>query len=586
MYCGLLMKIKLSDNMRRVLCGISQYPDDNNKMLARRLSVNTSTISTARQRLKERDLSMKSYVPSFFNIDLGKVVVCAGKYRYQFPSEIRENIMGFVTHPALPFLTISDNISWLVMGLIPPDAMDSDNITQSGFEEKYIYDMTFDINKITFETPNTNVKRYFDYSPLLCKTLDVDLSIKNNIHKASWNVDELKRNEKIILKSLINNSDPSDFQRSQSVGISHPTITKIRKSLINKGIIKTVIKPNLDTFGYGIFSWFNIKFDGKSIEGDMLNSLCSYPNNILSIYNENDVFILSVFYDMKDLMKGQQRVEEFLSSEMISYENISFNYFSLENPTFVLNSKMDPATQVFSDLPEKGEIEAISTNLADELNFLLKGFITEEEAISIVEAVRNNTDSKENKDVSTESAISMILELLTEPRYLSSIEKTKRMSLQAKLIDRLNTLRGMIRTEEAFSSDIKKKRILIVEDSRAMTELLKEIFQEANLNVVGAVEDGQSAFDLYRRLSERKKRPDIVLMDVFIKGINGIEATRMIKEYDPFASIIILTSSLDNKVRNQINAIGVEDYLIKPVTKSQLISRIERTLSERKAVIK
>jgi two-component system chemotaxis response regulator CheY len=580
------MKVKLSDNMKRVLCGISHFPDDNNKMLAKRLAVNTSTISTARQRLNDRDLTKKSYVPSFFNIDLGKVVVCAGKYRYQFPSEIRENIMGLVTHPALPFLTISDNISWLVMGLIPPETNDSDGITHSGLEEKYLYDMTFDVNKITFQTPNTKVKRYFDYSPLLCKTLDVNLSIKNNIHKEPWNLDELKKNEKIILKSLINDSGPSDYQRSHKVGISHPTITRIRKSLIERGIIKTVVKPNLDNFGFGMFSWFNIKFDGKSLEKDILNSLCSYPNNILSIYNENDIFILSVFYDMKDLMMGQQRVEEFLSSEMISYENIAFNYFSLENPTFVLNSRMDPATQIFSELPKRGEIEAISTNLIDELNFLLKGFITEEEAISIVDAVRERTDSKEQKEESTESSISMILELLTEPRYLSSIEKTKRMALQTKLIERLNILRGMARTEKNLASDIRKKRVLIVEDSRAMTELLKEIFNEANLNVVGAVEDGQSAYNMYRRLSERKKRPDIVLMDVFIKGINGIEATRMIKEYDPSASIIILTSSLDNKVKNQINAIGVDDYLIKPVTKSQLISRIERTLSERKAVIK
>ncbi len=580
------MKIKLSENMKRILCGISQYPDDNNKMLAKRLSVNTSTISTARQRLKDRNLTQKSYLPSFFNVDLGKVVICAGKYRYQFPDEIRESIMGFVTHPALPFLTLSDNISWLVMGLVPPEMRNSDNIASSGFEEKYIYDMTFDVNRFMFETLNTNVRRYFDYSHLLCKTLDINLSIKNNIHKSSWTLDELKKNEKIILKSLINDSDPSDFQRSQNVGISHPTITKIRKSLISRGIIKTVMKPNLDTFGFGILSWFNIRFDGKSIESEALNSLCSYPNNILSLYNENDIFILSVFYDMKDLMRGQQRVEEFLSSEMISYENIAFNYFSLENPTFTQRTKMSPATQLFSELPEGEDIEIISSSPSDELNLLLKGFVSEDEAGSIMEAIAKNTGLKDQKGLSTESTISMILELLTEPRYISSLEKTNRMALQARLIDKLNTLRGMLRTEETFASNANRKRILIVEDSKAMVEMLKDIFHEANLNVVGAVEDGQSAFDLYKKLTDRNKRPDIVLMDVFIKGINGIEATRMIKEYDPSARIIVLTSSLDNKIRNQINAIGVEDYLIKPVTKSQLISRIERTLSQRRDVIK
>jgi two-component system chemotaxis response regulator CheY len=490
--------------------------------------------------------------------------------------------MGFITHPALPFLIVSDNISWMVMGLVPPEMSESQLALQMDYGEKYIYDMTFDVNKIRFETSNTDVMRYFDYSHLLCKTFNVNPSLKNGIEKLPWAIDELKRNERTIINSLINDSNPSDFQRSQNIGISHPTITKIRKSLINRGIIKTIVKPNLNTFEYTIFAWFNIKLEGKSIDKNLLNTICCYPNNILSIHDNNNIFILSIFYKMKDLMVGQQKVDEFMSSAMISYENIVFNYFSMENPSFVLKTRTTPATEIFSDLPKEETKETISMDYEDEICSLFLGFLSTEETKSITDAIKTGWGSNGQKRTPSENLMSMILELLTEPRYLSSLEGTKRMTLQARLIERLNSLRGMIETTDNFASDIKRKRVLIVEDSRAMVELLKDIFNEANLDVVGAVEDGQSAFDLYKKLAQRNKKPDIVLMDVFIKGINGIEASRMIKNFDPTASIIVLTSSLDSRIKNQMTALGVDEYLIKPVTKSQLLDSIKQTISNRR----
>jgi two-component system chemotaxis response regulator CheY len=576
------MKLKLSENMKRVLCGISQFPDDNNKMLAKRLSVNTSTISTARQRLKNRDLTQKSYLPSFFNLDMGEVVVTTGKYRYQFPDDIRDSLIGFITHPALPFLIVTDKTSWMAMGLIPPEISESRRYMQSKFNDKYIFDMTFDINKARFEAVNTSVIRYFDYSNLLCKTFNVNPSPKQDISHISWDIDELKRNEKIIINSLINDSAPSDFQRSQLVGISHPTITKIRKSLITRGILKTVIKPNLSTFGFSILAWYNIKLEGKEVDGNLLRSLCHYPNNIFSIYNEDNIFIMSVFYDMGDLVRGQQKVDEFMSSTMLSYEDIVFNYFSLENPNFVLKTQLIPTTEIFSEAYKEEEKIPVAIDQEDELIKLLSQFFSEDESLKLTETIKSSMGLNGGKRNPPEDVMSIILELLTEPKHLLPIEETERMALQGKLIEKLNTLRGVIETGEALSSDLKRKRVLIVEDSKAMVDLLKDIFKGANLNVVGAVDNGQSAFDNYKRLSEHKKRPDVVLLDIFLKGKNGIDAARMIKDYDPKASIIVLTSSLDSRIKNQMMVLGVDEYLIKPVTKSQLLDSIKKSISSRR----
>jgi two-component system chemotaxis response regulator CheY len=573
------MRLKLSENMKRVLCGISQFPDENNKMLAKRLSVNTSTISTARQRLKDRDLTQKSYIPSFFNLDMGEVIISTGKYRYQFPDEIRESLIGFITHPALPFLIVTDNASWMALSLLPPEISESYRFIENRFNNKYIFDMTFDINKARFGASETSVVRYFDYSNLLCKTYNVNPSPKPESPQDYWSIEELKRNEKIIINSLINDSNPSDFQRSQLVGISHPTITKIRKSLIERGILKTVIKPNLSSFGFTIFSWFNIKLEGKNVEPNTVRALCNYPNNILSIYNEEDIFIISVFYDMRDLMKGQQKVDEFMSSAPLSYEDIVFNYFSLENPNFALRTKLPQTTEIFSDAQRIDEMVPVALDQEEELIKLISQFISKDESMQLIDTIKTHMGLLGGKRDPQEDVMSIILELLTEPKHLLLIDETKRMALQGKLIEKLNAIRQMIESGETLSSDLKRKKVLIVEDSKAMVDLLMDICSSANLNVVGSADNGQSAFDSYKKLSQGKKRPDVVLLDIFLKGKNGIDAARMIKDYDPKAAIIVLTSSLDSRIKNQMMALGVDEYLIKPVTKSQLLESINKSIS-------
>jgi two-component system chemotaxis response regulator CheY len=515
---------------------------------------------------------------------MSEIVMASGKYRYLFPDDIRESIIGFVTHPALPFLIVTDNTSWMVMGIIPPDLSESQRELSSNFGDKYIYDMTFDLNNVGFKTQNTNLVRYFDYSHLLCKTFKVNPTPSGNNHKSPWALDELKRNEKIILNSLISDSEPSDFQRSQLVGISHPTITKIRKSLIERGIIKTVIKPNLGTFGFSILAWFNIKLEGRPVENNLMATLCSYPNNILSAYDDNNIFIISVFDDMKDLMQGQKKIDEFMSAAMISYEDFVFNYFSIENPGFALRSTLTPANQIFTEPAIKDVSESLFDQVG-ELNEILNEFLSETEVESITGAIKKSVNSKGEKKNPTESTMSMILELLTESSYLSHLKMDRRMALQARLIEKLNTLRGMIETPGSFTGELKRKRIIIVEDSKPMVELLKDMFKDANLNVLGAVDNGQSAFDLYKKFFDRKQRPDVVLMDIFLKGLNGIEATRMIKDFDPKASIIVLTSSLDSKIKNQMTTMGVDEYLIKPVTKAQLLGSIEQVVSKRKGMV-
>ena len=110
-------------------------------------------------------------------------------------------------------------------------------------------------------------------------------------------------------------------------------------------------------------------------------------------------------------------------------------------------------------------------------------------------------------------------------------------------------------------------RVLIVDDHEIVREGLQILLsEEADFEVVGAAEDGLSAV----RLAETKK-PDVILMDLVIPGIDGIEATRRIVNNNPEARVLVLTTFADDQhVREEIQA-GATGYLLKDVLKADLL---------------
>jgi CheY-like chemotaxis protein len=553
-------------------------------MLSRKLSINTSTVSTSKQRIKEKSLIQKKYLPDFLNTETGRVVIAHGKYRFQVQEEIQRNIVSFVTSPAIPFLILSDNISWLVIGKetstnnhIPDDLL-------SSLSRGFIKDMTFDINKIWYDVNETKVLRYFDFSPLLCKTLKVNLPQKSHIKGSLYYPDKFRKNEKLVFKSLTSDSDSSDFKRSKNLDISHPVVTKIKKSFIDQGAIRSVINPNLNAIGFSTLAWFHIILKEKKIEKCKMAQLCNYPNNILSIHDSSNIFFISIYHDMQDLMLGQKMVNDFMCDAVISYEDIRFNYFSLEQPAFNLELNPEPtATSLLGNNIEEKDLCLYDPK--QQLLKILKTFFSDGEINSILNDINGNQNLIDTKRDTSDITMNIILDLLTETSYLNSLESKRRASIQAKLIELLNQIQ--LRNENYGQSNdrIERKGVMIVEDSTAMVETLKDMLIESNFKVVGVVDNGQDAFNLYKDLCERNNKPEVILMDVFINGLDGIEATKMIKNYDQNSCVMVLTSSLDRKLKAKMMSLKVDEYLIKPVTRTKLINCIEQTSMKKRGVI-
>jgi DNA-binding NarL/FixJ family response regulator len=112
--------------------------------------------------------------------------------------------------------------------------------------------------------------------------------------------------------------------------------------------------------------------------------------------------------------------------------------------------------------------------------------------------------------------------------------------------------------------------ILLADDHAMVREGTREILEHyADLRVVGEAEDGEQAVQLALRL-----RPDVVLMDIGMPRVNGIDATRRIKSQCPQVAILVLTAYDDDQYVIAILQAGAAGYLLKSARGSELVEAV------------
>lgn len=116
-----------------------------------------------------------------------------------------------------------------------------------------------------------------------------------------------------------------------------------------------------------------------------------------------------------------------------------------------------------------------------------------------------------------------------------------------------------------------KKRILLADDHGILRQGIAALIQQkcSDMEVVGEAEDGQTTVQLAREL-----QPDIILMDVSMPGLNGIEATRQIKEQLPDIKILALSVHASREFVLDMLKAGASGYMLKECVLDDLIQAI------------
>jgi DNA-binding NarL/FixJ family response regulator len=115
-----------------------------------------------------------------------------------------------------------------------------------------------------------------------------------------------------------------------------------------------------------------------------------------------------------------------------------------------------------------------------------------------------------------------------------------------------------------------KISVLLVDDHTIVRKGLRSLLDaEADIQVIGEAEDGREAVEQVGRL-----RPQVVVMDITMPGLNGLEATRQITERFPQVQVVVLTMHTAEEYIFQILRAGASGYVVKRAAPSELISAV------------
>lgn len=140
-------------------------------------------------------------------------------------------------------------------------------------------------------------------------------------------------------------------------------------------------------------------------------------------------------------------------------------------------------------------------------------------------------------------------------------------------LERAKVARLVSNAERTDPAAAPRTRVVIADDHPLFRAGVRERLEKhaSGIDVVGEASDGQEAYELARRL-----QPDVVLLDIAMPGLNGIEATRKIKAERPEIGVLILTVYDDEQYIYALIDAGAAGYLLKTTEASELGDAVQR----------
>ena len=117
-----------------------------------------------------------------------------------------------------------------------------------------------------------------------------------------------------------------------------------------------------------------------------------------------------------------------------------------------------------------------------------------------------------------------------------------------------------------------KGTVLVVDDSGLARRRVRSILEPAGYEVV-EVEDGMSALERYF-----VAKPDLVLLDLVMKGMSGLDVLTKLREMDPAARVIVVSADVQTSSHEMVEQAGAAGFLMKPIDSDEVLAMVQSTL--------
>lgn len=117
-------------------------------------------------------------------------------------------------------------------------------------------------------------------------------------------------------------------------------------------------------------------------------------------------------------------------------------------------------------------------------------------------------------------------------------------------------------------------KILIVDDSALSRRTLRRILESTGYDVAEA-DDGMIALEMYFL-----EKPDLVLLDLVMKGMYGIDVLMKLREMDQQARVVVASADIQSSTRKMVDEAGALGFINKPFVPEQVVAIVEKALAE------
>ena len=114
---------------------------------------------------------------------------------------------------------------------------------------------------------------------------------------------------------------------------------------------------------------------------------------------------------------------------------------------------------------------------------------------------------------------------------------------------------------------------MICDDAAFMRMMIKDILTKNGYNIAGEAENGQKAVEKYAEL-----KPDLVLMDITMPDMDGIEAVKQIKAFDPNAKVIMCSAMGQQAMVIEAIQAGARDFIVKPFQPDRVLEAVRKAV--------
>ncbi len=117
------------------------------------------------------------------------------------------------------------------------------------------------------------------------------------------------------------------------------------------------------------------------------------------------------------------------------------------------------------------------------------------------------------------------------------------------------------------------KNILVCDDAAFMRMMIKDILTKNGYNIAGEAENGLKAVEKYN-----ETKPDLVLMDITMPEMDGIQALKKIKEMDPAAKIVMCSAMGQQAMVIEAIQSGAKDFIVKPFQAERVLEAVKKVV--------